>query len=112
MSRRHFLRLDESKLPIETFDSLEFEEKDLSPQEWLATARRAESSGSLSLSRARFDIPLFCWSKKRRRKTHKNTRGLFSFARVVRTKRRANKETRAFFFEQKKPRDTERLSRK
>ena len=35
LSNEHFLRLDESKLPIETFDSMEYEEKDKDPHEWL-----------------------------------------------------------------------------
>lgn len=32
---KNFLRLDESKLPLETFDSLDFEDRDKLPQEWL-----------------------------------------------------------------------------
>ena len=38
-----FLRLDESKLPIETFDSAEYEELDKSPEEWMATARKGKN---------------------------------------------------------------------
>ena len=34
-----FLRLDQAQLPIETFDSQEFEEIDKSPEEWMATAK-------------------------------------------------------------------------
>ena len=38
-----FLRLDESKLPIETFDSAEYEELDKSPEEWMATAKKGKN---------------------------------------------------------------------
>ncbi|KAH8046937.1 1-aminocyclopropane-1-carboxylate synthase [Aureococcus anophagefferens] len=43
-----FLRLDESRLPIETFDSLEFEEKDKLP--WLATGLTTETGDVLGFA--------------------------------------------------------------
>ncbi|KAH8051546.1 1-aminocyclopropane-1-carboxylate synthase [Aureococcus anophagefferens] len=45
-----FLRLDESRLPIETFDSLEFEEKDKLPEEWLATGLTTETGDVLGFA--------------------------------------------------------------
>ena len=36
LSDEQFLHLDQSKLPLEMFDSTDFEEKDLAPHEWVA----------------------------------------------------------------------------
>lgn len=38
-----FLKIDQSKLPIDMFDSLEYEESDKSPTEWLATSSKGSS---------------------------------------------------------------------
>ena len=43
-----FLRLDESKLPVETFDSLEYEEKDRAPEDWMSTATRPRATAAAS----------------------------------------------------------------
>jgi dynein heavy chain, axonemal len=38
-----FLNIDQSKLPLEMFDSIEFEEIDRTPQEWLQTGSKADA---------------------------------------------------------------------
>jgi len=55
-----FLRLDISKLPLEMFDSAEFEEKDKTPNEWINSC----PSGAA----AKFDGKEWKWRKVRRDK--------------------------------------------
>jgi len=43
LRHKDFLKLDQSKLPLEMFDNVEFADKDLSPQQWLATGSGGKS---------------------------------------------------------------------
>ena len=45
----NFLAIDESSLPIEFFDTLEAEERDRSPEEWLRSTSPSSSSSSLTV---------------------------------------------------------------
>ena len=43
LRNKDFLKLDQSKLPLEMFDNVEFADKDISPQQWVATGSGGKS---------------------------------------------------------------------